>query len=79
MRLNSEWEELRNSDQYEGLRRKLLQNMHRAVRLSGTDGTKMIEYYGYEGVYKKLMEGQLGQKETGKGQTHGVRLLHLKE
>jgi hypothetical protein len=44
------------------------------------DGTKMIEYYGYEGVYKKLMEGDKGQEETrvNKGQTYGVRLLHLK-
>jgi hypothetical protein len=57
-----------------------MQNMHRAYKLSMADGTKMIEYYGYEGVYKKLMEGDKGQEETrvNKGQTHGVRLLHLK-
>jgi hypothetical protein len=64
LRLNIEWEELRRSDQYEGLRRKLLQNMHRAVRLSGADGTKMIEYYGYDGVYKKLMGGQKEERNN---------------
>jgi hypothetical protein len=46
------------------LRRKLLQNMHRAVRLSGADGTKIIEYYGYDGVYKKLMGGQKEERNN---------------
>jgi hypothetical protein len=63
LRLNREWEELRKSDQYEGLRSKLLQNMHRAVRLSGADGTNMIKYYGYDGVYKKLMGSQKSKEE----------------
>ena len=31
--------------------------MHRAFRLSRDDGTKMIQYYGYDGAYKKLIEG----------------------
>ncbi len=56
-RLNTEWQQLRKSEQYEGIRKKLLQNMHRAVRLSMEDGARMIEHYGHDGVYKKVSVG----------------------
>jgi hypothetical protein len=41
--------------------------MHRAVRLSAADGNKMIEYYGYDGVYKKLMEGNREETKENRG------------
>lgn len=43
----------------------------------------MIEYYGYEGVYKKLTASGSHGKEVEmnktKVQSHGVKLLHQKE
>ncbi len=82
-RLNTEWQQLRKSEQYEGIRKKLLQNMHRAVRLSKEDGARMIEHYGYDGVYKKVSVGGNLVNEHSMNKTkvrsHGVKLLHQKE
>jgi hypothetical protein len=71
---------MRGADQYEGLRKRLFMNMHRAYNLSMQDGTKMINYYGYDGVYKKLltMNNDLIQVKKPKLQTHSVKLLHQK-